>query len=471
MGEEAEDILVSTNISEDQRKQYEAVLSKFDGFFCVRKNVIIERAKFNRRSQLPDEPAEQFIASVYNLAADCNFSDLKDQLIRDRIVVGIRNQALSEQLQSDPELTLEKAKILVRQQEAIRDQQQFLKPSSDVSTSIATVKSTQKYTDRRPNHRNSNSLRPQQTSEGPKKCSRCGKTPHFRKVFPAKDATCRKCKKKGHFSVMCYSKSVQNVIESDTMDSSIDNLPSSKCWTMQILVNQVDLRFKLDTGAEVTAITEQAYKALGSPKINHPVKKLCGPTSKPLKVIGRLTVSMSNKDHSYEHEIFVVNHLHHNLLGLPAIIALHLLTRVEQINTMPTIQQEFPSLFTGLGTLQGDPYTICLKPDAKPFSLGTARNISLPLREKVQETLNNMEVQGVISKVQQLTPWCAGMVVVKKKSGGVKICVDLKPLNKCVLQECHPLPRVNDTLAQLTGATTFSKLDANSGFWQIPLIR
>ena len=238
---------------------------------------------------------------------------------------------------------------------------------------------------------------------------------------------------------------------------------------MQISVNQVNLQFKLDTGAEVTAITEQAYKALGSPKTNQPVKKRCGPTSKPLKVMGRLTVSMSHKDHLCKQEIFVVNHLHHNLLGLPAIKALHLLTRVEQINTMPTIQQEFPNLFTGLGTLQGDPYTICLKPDAKPFSLGTARNISLPLRDKVQETLNNMEAQGVISKVQQLTPWCAGMVVVKKKSGGVRICVDLKPLNKCVLRERHPLPRVDDTLAQLTGATTFSKLDANSGFWQIPL--
>ena len=98
LGEEAEDILVSTNISDDHRKQYEAVLSKFDNFFRVRKNVIIERVKFNRRGQRPDEPAEQFIASLYNLAADCNFGNLKDELIRDRIVVGIRNLALSEQL-------------------------------------------------------------------------------------------------------------------------------------------------------------------------------------------------------------------------------------------------------------------------------------------------------------------------------------------------------------------------------------
>ena len=89
---------------------------------------------------------------------------------------------------------------------------------------------------------------------------------------------------------------------------------------MQISVNQVNLHFKLDTGAEVTAISEKAYKALGSPKTTQPVKKLCGPTNKPLKVIGRLTVSMTHKDHSCEQDIFMVSHLHHNLLGLPPYI-------------------------------------------------------------------------------------------------------------------------------------------------------
>ena len=58
-----------------------------------------------------------------------------------------------------------------------------------------------------------------------------------------------------------------------------------------------------------------------------------------------------------------------------------------------------------------------------------------------------------------------------KPSGDVRICVDLKPLNEGVLREFNPLPKVEETLAQLTGATIFSKLDANSGFWQIPLAR
>ena len=88
----------------------------------MRQNVIIEHTKFNKRSQLPDEPVEQFIASLYNLAADCNFGELKDKLIRDRIVVGIRNTSLSERLQMGLEMTLKKAKTVIQQREAVREE-------------------------------------------------------------------------------------------------------------------------------------------------------------------------------------------------------------------------------------------------------------------------------------------------------------------------------------------------------------
>ena len=61
------------------------------------------------------------------------------------------------------------------------------------------------------------------------------------------------------------------------------------------------------------------------------------------------------------------------------------------------------------------------------------------------------------------------MVVAPKKSGAIRICMDLKPLNQSVLREVHPLAKVDETLAQLSGAKMFARLDANSGFWQIPL--
>ena len=69
LGEEAKDILASTNIGEEDRKEYDSILAKFDSFFSVRKNVIIENTKFNEHYQLSDEPVEQFIASLYNLIA------------------------------------------------------------------------------------------------------------------------------------------------------------------------------------------------------------------------------------------------------------------------------------------------------------------------------------------------------------------------------------------------------------------
>ena len=69
-----------------------------------------------------------------------------------------------------------------------------------------------------------------------------------------------------------------------------------------------------------------------------------------------------------------------------------------------------------------------------------------------------MEALGVISKVDEPTLWCAGMVVVPKKEGAIRICVDMKKLNESILREVHPLPDVNETLAQLSGAKVFSKL-------------
>lgn len=82
-----------------------------------------------------------------------------------------------------------------------------------------------------------------------------------------------------------------------------------------------------------------------------------------------------------------------------------------------------------------------------------------------------MEKLGVISKMTQPTPWCAGMVVVPKPRAKIpiRLCVDLTPLNKWVRRERHILPAVDDTLAMLAGVKVFTKLDATSGFWQIPL--
>ena len=155
-----------------------------------------------------------------------------------------------------------------------------------------------------------------------------------------------------------------------------------------------------------------------------------------------------------------------NLLGLPAIESLKIATlnihtidddsNQEDSLVRKSVRDKFPSLFQGLCNL-GEPYTITLQSDAKPHSLFTARKIPLPLRNAVREELNTMESMGVISKVEEPTLWCAGMVPVPKRNGKIRICVDLKHLNESVLREVFPLPEVDDALAQLHGAKVFTK--------------
>ena len=119
-------------------------------------------------------------------------------------------------------------------------------------------------------------------------------------------------------------------------------------------------------------------------------------------------------------------------------------------------------MFKGLGKLSGN-YTIKLKEDATPFALTTPQRVPIPLLSKVREELQRMENMGVITRIDEATEWCTGMVVIPKPSGKVRICVDLTKLNESVCRERHILPSVEQTLAQIGEAKHFTKLDANFG--------
>ena len=448
---------------------YTTVLSKFESFFQVRKNVIFERACFNRRVQKREESVEQYIAALHRLADTCNYGDLTEDLIRDRLVVGIRDTKLSSQLQMDPNLKLETAMTKVRQNEAAKEQRQQLQAGDSKADPIVLEV-----------NRLGGANRARRQSEKPpilqkpskqSKCKRCGKNHQSgTDNCPAKDAQCFRCNRKGHFSSQCLSKTVaatESRIDAAYLD--VVQSDSEQGWSATVQVTGIPVLFKLDTGAEVTAISEEIYKTLSRVTLKKPSRVLYGPAQQPLKVQGEFTAKMSFRDKSSQETVFVVKGLQQNLLGLPAIKALHLVSRVDTVvSTKQEVEREFPGLFQGLGNL-GEPYTIQLKADSKPHAIYTPRNVPIPLQERVRDELIKMENAGVISKVSQPTEWCAGMVVVPKRSGALRICVDLKPLNENVLREVYPIPTVTNTLAHLAGAQRFSKIDANSGFWQIPL--
>ena len=113
---------VSCKLTAEAMRQYTMVKEALASHFIQRRNVIFERAKFNSQRQEPGESVDAFITSLYALAEHCGYGELHDEMIRDRIVVGIINAKLSEKLQLDAELTLEKAVTQARQAETVRQQ-------------------------------------------------------------------------------------------------------------------------------------------------------------------------------------------------------------------------------------------------------------------------------------------------------------------------------------------------------------
>ena len=387
-------------------------------------------------------------------------------MIRDRLVVGLRDAKLSEKFQLDATLTLDKAVTQVRQAEAVKKQQTVLR-SEEESLQVGRVQKGKPEKSKKPKS-------PPITKT--KSCGWCGKSPvHDRSRCPAKEAICRKCNTKGHFGRVCRSSAKIDTIHrrdnsSDECDDAFLGTVGESTWKVSVQVNGHKESFTIDTGAEVTVIPERVYKALGCPKLSKSGLVLKGPGQHELQVQGMTRAVLTLSNRQTEQELYVVKDLQRPLLGQPAIEALQLLSRVRSVQKSTQPEVLFPKLFKGLGKLLGE-YRIKLREGAKPFALSTPRRVAIPLLPAVKKELNQMEQLGVISRVEEPTEWCAGMVVVPKSQGRVRICVDLTKLNANVLRERHILPAVEQTLAQVFGARYFSKLDATSGFRQIPLAK
>ena len=248
---------------------------------------------------------------------------------------------------------------------------------------------------------------------------------------------------------------------------------SQQPWQAVISINDNPVNFKIDTGADVSVIPAKLFSELKHcVTLKHTNKVLLGPCNHKLNCIGKFDAKLKSCDSSIDNEIFVINGIERPLLGRKACKSLNLiqnLAEVDDVNCVSNIMQQYPTLFDGLGKLEGE-YKITLREDAKPFALTEPRKAPLPLLSETKKEIERMLELGVIRPVQEPTDWCAPIIIVPKANGKVRLCVDLTKLNLSVKREIHPplhpLPSVENTLGKLGNSKVFSKLDANSAFWQ-----
>ena len=135
-----DDTLRSFTLPEADQKKYEMVRNRFEQHFVKRRNIIFERTRFNQLKQEDGEMADSFVITLYSLAEHCGYGDLHDEMIQDCMVLGIRDAALSEKLQTMSDLDLSKTINAVRQSKAIKSQQVTLQGSHKDDSTIDAIK-------------------------------------------------------------------------------------------------------------------------------------------------------------------------------------------------------------------------------------------------------------------------------------------------------------------------------------------
>ena len=262
---------------------------------------------------------------------------------------------------------------------------------------------------------------------------------------------------------------------------------------LELDVNGKPVEFVLDTGSQASLIKSSTWKLLKSP-LYKTDQVLLSAGGHALDVKGKTVVNITGKRSATTALVYVVGDAQDNLLGHDEIEEMGLLVLVNEVKCVPSSPitptrvskpcvtestnavgskpslfdptKEFPELFEGLGCLP-DEFSIVLKPNTKPRHLFSPRSIAAGLRPKAKAKIDEMLSMGVIEPVEEPTEWCSGLTIVPKANGDIRMCVDLTALNKGVCREPYPLPRVSELLARVAEGRYFSKLDANSGFWQM----
>lgn len=97
------------------------------------------------------------------------------------------------------------------------------------------------------------------------------------------------------------------------------------------------------------------------------------------------------------------------------------------------------------------------------------RRVALKLKDKLKDKLDKMELLNIITKVHSAREWVNNMVIVEKKNGDLRICLDPCDLNKFILKHHYLIPTFEEMSIKLKDAKYFSVLDLKDGFWQVSL--
>ena len=483
--------------------------------------VIYERFKFYKRVQENHENVSTFVAALKSLAATCDFGSQLEEMLRDKLVMGLKEESTQRVLLTEKQLTFSRAvEIAVAREAADKDVREFGQKSNANNREVHSVKTTNKSYSFPKKKSNLGGREKEKVKKPEKPCQGCGKG-HWKSDCPFKDAECYLCKRTGHISKMCYSKNKPNTSNFKSKSKSVSSvearsagnygprenvLPNKDSSLLKSgeyiftnesgrdcpmdcnddsyyvtlnLNNCSEVKFQVDTGAARTLMSEQEFYR-SFPKYTPQLF----PTKTELKKYGgskipvcgeiRVKVNFQGQELEDDQTIVIVKDTGPNLLGRDLLPALQIslnLANSSSVNVIAdkSVVSRFPEVFKeDLGTFKGLEVSFDMEESVSP-KFCKARNVPYAMRAKVDAALDKLLEQEIIQSVTH-SNWAAPIVPVLKNDGTIRICGDYRlTINQATKTTAYPVPRIDDLFATIGGGKIFSKLDMSNAYNQIVL--
>ncbi|XP_052748238.1 uncharacterized protein LOC128200096 [Galleria mellonella] len=396
IGPDGFDVYQTFTFDEDSERDDVAVLmKKFDNYFGTKPNVTLMRYKFFTRNQDEGESIQQYVTALRLLSKTCEFTTLEEELIRDRIVCGIRHSTVRDRLLRCDDLNLDKVIKICQAEEVSQESCRQIGSSGDTARVDAVSargrgRSAARGWPRRAASgaaRGINRRGPAADALAPRAarspCRACGSARCSDSECPAQRVSCYVCGNHGHFARMLNRKMIYIYI-----------------WFQILTCENGHENFKLDSGADCNIISYSTFLKLGfDPNII--VKKnisLLSYTHDTIPLKGICTIPWYYKNIIYNLKFAVADIECSSVLGRNSCEELGLIKRIMSIEL-----SNYNDLFKGLGCLPGK-YHIVTDSSVPPV-ICASRKIPHGLRDRLAQELNKMVDLGVIRKVNHPTQW------------------------------------------------------------------
>ena len=467
IGSDAMNVFDGLKLTDEQRKQIPDILTAFERYCIGETNETYERFIFNSRNQVEGETIEKYVAELRKLSRSCNFSNLEEDLIRDRIVMGVRCDITRRKLLQEPNLTLSKATDIARAMEVSKGQMSRIKKEEETDELVQKLRSS--------------NFPPKKSA---KNCHFCNKNHPFKKEqCPAYGKTCSACRGRNHFAGSKYCRSDVKLV-TESIDYKQDQSDfEDYTWltavgngkpraTATLSTNDQNIKFQLDTGSDVNTICQRYVR---KEQLRKTGQRLTMWNKTKLEPIGEVDLETLNPRTGTTHWITytVVPNSLSCLLGMETLKALGFITLNEgkfiakvdsncalgeskiAINNHPT-----------LGDL-GEAH-LHIDRSKKPRQL-PCRRVPFALQDKVKTQISSLVERGVLALETEPTEWVSQMALAEKSNGDIRICIDPAPLNEALMREHYKLPTLDDVLCHLNGARLFTKVDVKEAYWHVRL--